>query len=464
MPYTRSKAQGFGRYLNNMLTAVDFLVLNLTFLLATRIHPDLTCSRGGLVWLLLNIAMIPTIGRYNRIFSIRSMPMEYLLLNSWRTMAVQFLLFVALLYISGLDALSWNAIGSFYCILAITFSIVRLLERLAVKHIRKKDFNFAKAAIVGTNPTALRLSEEMASDAGFGFNFIGYFGDRTDEVAETGKYIGDFETLKQWIDDGKVTEIYFTMSGEHHRLLREVIQIADQNLIKFFYVPQISRYINAQFQLHPLGSMPVLSISPNPLASAINRGLKRGFDLLFSTVALAFFPIILIPVAIAIKCSSPGPVFFIQQRTGYKGKTFGCFKFRTMKVNSDSDKLQATRDDPRKTKVGDFLRRTSIDELPQFINVWFGHMSVVGPRPHMVRQTEEYSRLIDRYMVRHTVKPGITGWAQVTGFRGRTEELWQMKGRVKRDVWYIEHWSFLLDLKIIYKTLANAVKGDENAF
>lgn len=135
-----------------------------------------------------------------------------------------------------------------------------------------------------------------------------------------------------------------------------------------------------------------------------------------------------------------------------------------MRVNAQADTQQATKDDPRKTKVGNFLRRTSLDELPQFINVWLGHMSIVGPRPHMLKHTEEYSALIDKYMVRHLVKPGITGWAQVNGFRGQTEELWQMEGRVERDVWYIEHWSFLLDLKIMVKTVTNAIRGEQNAF
>ena len=135
-----------------------------------------------------------------------------------------------------------------------------------------------------------------------------------------------------------------------------------------------------------------------------------------------------------------------------------------MRVNIDSDKLQATSNDQKKTKIGDFIRKTSIDELPQFINVLLGQMSVVGPRPHMLKHTEEYSHLIDKYMVRHLVKPGITGWAQVTGYRGETKELWQMEGRVQRDVWYLEHWTFLLDLYIIYKTVRNAVRGEKEAY
>lgn len=207
-----------------------------------------------------------------------------------------------------------------------------------------------------------------------------------------------------------------------------------------------------------------MSVRHNPLKSMRNRVLKRGFDILFSSMALLAFPIVLIPVAIAIKMSSPGPVFFKQKRTGYKGKEFNCYKFRTMRVNAQADSLQATEHDPRKTRVGDFMRRTNIDELPQFINVFLGNMSVVGPRPHMLKHTEEYSKLIDKYMVRHLIKPGITGWAQVNGLRGQTEQLWQMEGRVEHDVWYIEHWSFLLDLKIIVRTIINAVHGEKNAF
>lgn len=162
--------------------------------------------------------------------------------------------------------------------------------------------------------------------------------------------------------------------------------------------------------------------------------------------------------------TSPGPIFFKQKRSGEENKEFWCYKFRSMRVNKDSDKVQATLNDPRKTRLGNFMRKTSIDELPQFINVLLGDMSVVGPRPHMLKHTEEYSKLIDKYMVRHLVKPGITGWAQVTGFRGETKELWQMEGRVERDIWYLEHWTFMLDLYIIYKTVKNAVRGEKEAY
>ena len=187
-------------------------------------------------------------------------------------------------------------------------------------------------------------------------------------------------------------------------------------------------------------------------------------DLVISTSFLIVSPLIFIPIAIGIKLTSSGPVFFRQKRTGIYGSEFVCLKFRTMRVNADSDKVQATENDPRKTKFGDFLRRTSLDELPQFINVFLGNMSVVGPRPHMISHTVEYSALIDKYMVRHAVKPGITGWAQVSGYRGGTKQLWQMEKRVEYDVWYIRNWNIFLDFKIIFLTVWNGIAGDKNAY
>jgi putative colanic acid biosynthesis UDP-glucose lipid carrier transferase len=161
---------------------------------------------------------------------------------------------------------------------------------------------------------------------------------------------------------------------------------------------------------------------------------------------------------------SAGPVFFKQQRSGRENDSFLCFKFRTMQVNTDSDQLQATKGDSRVTKMGVFMRKTNIDELPQFFNVFLGTMSVVGPRPHMLRHTEQYSELINNYLVRHYAKPGITGWAQVNGYRGETKELIEMRDRVDYDIWYIENWSLLLDLKIIYMTVFNVFQGEENAY
>lgn len=195
------------------------------------------------------------------------------------------------------------------------------------------------------------------------------------------------------------------------------------------------------------------------------RFLKRTFDIVFSLLVLAtIFPVFYLIFGVLIKWSSPGPVLFRQRRSGLYGQEFNCYKFRTMRLNEESDVAQTVRDDPRRTPVGAFLRHRSLDEFPQFINVLLGDMSVVGPRPHMLIHTTHYATLIHTYMDRLLVRPGVTGWAQVTGFRGEIKRLEQMEGRVKRDMWYIDNWSFLLDLKIIVLTVINMLKGEKDVY
>ena len=199
-------------------------------------------------------------------------------------------------------------------------------------------------------------------------------------------------------------------------------------------------------------------------AKVYDKYIKRIIDIILSFGGLIVLAPVFAIIALAIVIEDPGPVLFSQKRIGQNKKYFKLHKFRSMKVNDEADSKQATVDDPRKTRFGNFLRRSNIDELPQFINVFRGDMSIVGPRPHMLAHTETYARLIDKYMVRHFIKPGVTGWAQTHGFRGETRELSQMEERVKADIWYMEHWTLLLDLYIIYKTIANVVVGEKNAY
>ncbi|MGZ3766394.1 MAG: exopolysaccharide biosynthesis polyprenyl glycosylphosphotransferase [Mucilaginibacter sp.] len=197
----------------------------------------------------------------------------------------------------------------------------------------------------------------------------------------------------------------------------------------------------------------------------LRRFFKRSFDILFSLSIISFVFSWLYPIlAILIKLESKGPVFFIQTRTGRNGTHFKCYKFRSMRVNNDADKRQATRDDYRVTRIGAFMRKTSLDELPQFFNVLIGNMSIVGPRPHMIRHTEEYSRLTEKYKARHLLRPGITGWAQICGLRGEITNTEAILKRLDADVWYLKNWSFLLDLKIIFVTFWITLKGDKNAY
>ena len=259
-------------------------------------------------------------------------------------------------------------------------------------------------------------------------------------------------------------ELYLCVSRTKQKLIRRVSNLCDHQLVRFYYLPVASEVLRLNLKRESLDDMDVYTAYENPLQNPVNRAEKRAFDLLLALVflipALLLFPI----VWVIMQIQSPGPLFFKQKRTGMDGKEFNCYKFRSMHVNKEADTLQATKDDPRKYPFGSFMRKTNLDEVPQIINVIKGDMSVVGPRPHMLAHTEQYSQLIDKYMVRHFVKPGVTGWAQVTGYRGETNELWQMEGRVKRDIWYMEHWSIWLDIRIIWLTLKTFFVHDKNAY
>ena len=195
-----------------------------------------------------------------------------------------------------------------------------------------------------------------------------------------------------------------------------------------------------------------------------NRMLKRGFDVLFSLCFLCLlFPFVLLLVFVLTECTMPGRLFFVQKRTGLNGKTFKCYKFRTMRENPHSEVRQATKGDERVTRWGYIMRKTSLDETPQFINVLLGDMSIVGPRPHMLKHTDEFTEMVDGYMLRHQVKPGVTGWSQVNGYRGEIKKLEDIQNRVKYDLWYIDNWSFFLDIRIIFQTMTLCFGNDRNA-
>lgn len=453
----------YGRYIQSILTTCDFLVLNIVFVVTCLISFDMIREHARVTLFLVNISFVPAALVVRTIHRQRAIFMDHIILRALQMLGIHAAIFLFLLFVLKIAHIPVKTMLLFYAILIFAFSAWWSIARQILKRLRRRGLNFIRIIIIGTNATARRLQDELESDAGYGYKVMGFF----DDIASpnfSGNYIGGFEMIDSFVKENHIDEIYYAISGEKENELRTVIKISDDNVIPFYYVPQLSRYINRQFDMNKIGVIPVLSLRNNPLKRYVNRCIKRTFDIAFSSVALLFSPIIFIPVAAAIKISSPGPVFFKQKRTGYRGNDFYCYKFRTMKVNADSDKIQAQKDDPRKTRVGDFLRKTSIDELPQFINVFLGDMSVVGPRPHMLKHTEDYSKLIDKYMVRHAIKPGITGWAQVNGYRGLTEELWQMEKRVEYDVWYIENWSFLLDLKIIVRTVLNALQGEKNAF
>lgn len=460
----RIKRRPYGKYLTSLFSISDLVLVNLLFACTLLLFPDINDSDSKrTLWVLVNASYLPVmLWQTGKPHQQRVLLMEQVVRSAFAVVGIHALFFLSLLAFLHIDV-PLRVLLAFYAFMAVGIPLWWILSRRIIKQIRKRGYNFIRVAIVGTGPTAMRLLQELQSDAGFGYRVLGFFSDDPEPDFKD-KLLGTIDDLSRVAKAYKIDQIFYTLSGANEEALSAVMKIADDNVIQLYYVPQLSRRVARSFQLHTVGVVPVLSLRRNPLNSTLNRWLKRTFDICFSSVVLLFSPLVFIPAAIAIKISSPGPVFFKQERTGYKGRTFNCLKFRTMRVNASADTRQATSDDPRTTRLGQFMRRTSIDELPQFINVWLGDMSVVGPRPHMLKHTEDYTKLIDRYMVRHVVKPGITGWAQVNGYRGITDELWKMERRVEYDVWYIENWSFFLDLKIVVRTMINALHHDENAF
>lgn len=340
-----------------------------------------------------------------------------------------------------------------------------------VKFFSEKALETRRVVIVGAGEYAIDLYRLFNSDKSISYKFLGFFDNNTENNPYKNHIKGDIHSLKGFCLKEEVDEIYFTLPLTEKKLIKDISRFADDNFIYFRMVGNLKEADNEiatslvlQKRLSQQEILPVAAIRREPLASRFNQKLKRCFDIFFSLVALAFLvPFVFPLIALAIKIESSGPVFFIQQRPGRKNKLFNCFKFRTMRVNNQSE-LQATKNDSRITKVGAFLRKTSLDELPQFFNVLIGDMSVVGPRPNMVKQLEFYSKLIDNYSFRHFVTPGITGLAQINGFRGETQTLDLMEKRVEYDLKYMEAWSFWMDLKIIFLTVYNIFKGEENAY
>ena len=358
--------------------------------------------------------------------------------------------------------------GLFYVALIIVIISYRLISRHLLEIYRKKGGNVRKVVLVGSHENMQELYHAMTDDPTSGYRILGYFEDfPSDRYPQDVPYLGQPSDVNLFLEKhvGEISQLYCSLPSVRSAEIVPIINYCENHLVRFFSVPNVRNYLKRRMHFELLGNVPVLSIRCEPLESLENRIIKRAFDIVCSGLFLCtVFPFVYIFFGIAIKLSSPGPVFFKQKRSGEDGREFWCYKFRSMKVNTQCDTLQATENDPRKTRIGEIMRKTSVDELPQFINVLKGDMSIVGPRPHMLKHTEEYSNLINKFMVRHFVKPGITGWAQVTGYRGETKELWQMEGRVQRDIWYIEHWTFLLDLYIMYKTVYNAIRGEKEAY
>lgn len=457
-----------------VVIAGDLLILNVLIALFWKLHPYLQTWSADVVtvlWVVCNLSMILSQWKYSTVIHLRMISGGDILQRVFSLTVLQTV--IAYLTMKAINVnlpVGWLLLEMNMCLMVI-ITVARIIERHVIKRFRQMGKNTRTAVFVGADPELLTLYKRLQKNPTFGYRIIGYYANEampSDTGDEELQRLGTLDDLMEGIAQGRQIdlgdEVYACLSRRDGATLRELSDYCDLHVVHFYFVPKSVESIGMRLKREFFDDMEVFTTHEIPMENPLNKVIKRAFDIILSTAVLLcllpFWPV----VALVIVMQSPGPVFFRQERTGSNGKNFVCYKFRSMHVNEDADRVQATEKDPRKFPFGNAMRKYNIDELPQFWNVLKGDMSVVGPRPHMLYHTELYKRQIGKYMVRHFVKPGITGWAQVTGFRGETKELWQMEERVKRDIWYIEHWSIWLDLRIVWMTVKATVFHDRQAY
>ena len=344
-------------------------------------------------------------------------------------------------------------------IVMLSITIIKFTIFFLLKKYRKVfKGNLRKVVIVGLNKKTDQLRKYFNDNPDYGYQLIKTFDlNKKDKIS-----IND---VISFISENEIDEIYSSVAEMNNKELLSLIDYADNNLKILKFLPDNKEIYSKKLDFTYYGYLPILSLRSIPIDEPINLFIKRSFDIFFSLLVIIGILSWLTPlIGFLIKLESKGPVFFKQKRNGLDYKEFYCYKFRSMKPNPEAHLHQIRKGDPRVTRIGKFIRKTSIDELPQFINVLKGDMSVVGPRPHMVSHTHMYAEKIDKFMVRHFIKPGITGLAQVSGFRGEVEDDDFIKNRVKYDIYYLENWSIIMDIRIVIKTVFDALRGDDKAY
>lgn len=462
-----------------LIVVVDFMMVNALLYFMTEYHPWFarwTPMKVRILVLLSNIGLV--IGEYvnppiiqKRAISSGDVVKRVLQLSLLQGFfAFFFMKMLSLGFVGG----RFQAV---FCMLEfVSILILRYYERLVIKKYRSVGGNSRFATFIGADTELLNVYHRLTDDMTMGYRIIGYYSDDkmsngvSDHRRQENKLkkLGSLQYFLANLDNPKQLEVYdelyVCLSRREKDTIKLLSNFCDKNMVRFYLVPVSVETLGINLKREQIDDIEVFTTFENPLQNSMNKVVKRMFDFVLSFFSLFFILLAFPLIWLIIKIQSPGPVFFTQERTGQDGKSFRIYKFRSMYINQCADQLQTTRDDPRKFPFGDFMRKTSIDELPQFWNVLKGDMSIVGPRPHMLAHTEMYSHLINKYMVRHFVKPGITGWAQVNGFRGETKELWQMEGRIKRDIWYMENWSIWLDIRIVWLTLQLMFRHDSHAY
>lgn len=462
---------GYSRYLKLIFLCWDIFLLNFCFVISYYIRfgnfERLSKDNSQLIFLFSNIVWILLSSYLGAYKFVRVEHIDKIISRSIRLVSLHLIILFSLVLLFDFDDISRSRMLIFYGLLFVAIFLFRVLFIRTLKKLRKSGFNFRTVVIIGANKTGFEIEKILSKDLSYGYKILGFFDDTVSksELPENCNYLGKLDDLEIYNDSHDIHELYYASNDYDNERVAQLISFCENNLIRIKIVPHFRHYTDKRrVEIDFYNNIPILLMRKEPLEIPFNRISKKLFDLIAAFFALVLLTPTLFPIiCVLIKVSSKGPIFFKQMRNGLENKEFLCYKFRTMKVNELSDIKQATKNDDRITKIGKFLRKSNLDELPQLINVMKGEMSIVGPRPHMVKHTEEYSALIENYLVRHFAKPGITGWAQVNGSRGETKELKQMEERIEYDIFYIENWSIILDLKIIFMTIYNMFKGDENA-
>lgn len=444
-----------------MLNVIYYASYYLTSMLGKNLQNELTrhnivvCS---LIWL-CSTALFGLYTPYG------ARKLERIYRGTWKSIAFHFVLFTTYIVFSNETDFSRSFIVIFYFLLCVGFIANRFVGTAIQYLILNKFKGVKKVAVLGSNGTALRLSTYFKKQRSL--EFFGFLGDDND-IYDQSEGIASPKVstkLAEAVENG-VNVVYVAVAPQRMSDVKGLMTEADQQCIRLKFIPDLGASLASPYTISYMGGeFPIITLRHEPLEQIGNRFKKRAFDVIFSSLVIIFILSWLYPIlGIIIKMQSKGPVLFKQLRSGRNDEPFWCYKFRSMTTNNDSDKKQATKDDVRVTPIGKFLRKTSLDEMPQFFNVFLGQMSVVGPRPHMLKHTEEYKAIISQFMVRHFLKPGITGWAQVNGYRGETKEEGAMENRVQHDIYYLENWTTMLDVKIIFMTIINVIRGEENAY
>lgn len=460
----------YSRYIILLFFIWDLILLNFSYIISFYFRfgdfQRLALKDSISTFFICNLVWFLIVAYTNAYEFIRVEHIERIIIKTLQLILVFIVTISTAVVILRFHEISRLRMSYFFSLFLFGIIFFRVCFILILKAIRKSGYNYRTVVIVGMGKAGLNLYSFLSKDLSFGFRVLGFFDDNPEDYSQKFTVLGSISSVNEFIKKNNVDEVYVTLSDYPSEIIREIIDTCESNLIRIKFVPNFNKYTQTRkVSVDFYGIIPVVSLREEPLESPLNRIIKRLFDIVFALIIIItifswLFPIIMI----IIKLTSKGPTFFKQERSGEDNKTFTCLKFRTMLINEHSDIVQARKNDSRITSFGKFLRKTNLDELPQFLNVLKGDMSVVGPRPHMLKHTEEYSNLIKNYLVRHLIKPGITGWAQVNGLRGETTELEQMSSRVEYDIWYIENWSFMLDLKIVFQTVANMIKGESNAY